>query len=84
MGRPIGKEVNMEKICKNCAHWCICKTWATENGVCPMHEFAPPCKIGDLLFVPVHDEDEAEWCVDICLLPCACDHCQIQRTDKGN
>lgn len=65
MGRPLGKEVNMEKICKNCAHWCICKTWATENGVCAMHEFAPPCKIGDLLFVPVHYEDEAEWCVDI-------------------
>lgn len=21
---------------------------------------------------------------DICLLPCACDHCQIQRTNKGN
>jgi hypothetical protein len=20
---------------------------------------------------------------DICLLPCACDHCQIQRTNKG-
>ena len=21
---------------------------------------------------------------DICLLPCACDHCHIQRTNKGN
>jgi hypothetical protein len=30
-----------------------------------MHEFAPPCKIGDLLFVPVNDEEEAEWCVAI-------------------
>jgi hypothetical protein len=38
VGRPLGKEVNMEKICKNCAHWCICKTWATENGVCAMHD----------------------------------------------
>lgn len=28
----------MEKICKNCAHWCICKTWAIENGVCAMHD----------------------------------------------
>ena len=21
---------------------------------------------------------------DICLLPCACDHCQVQLTNKGN
>ena len=38
MGRPLGKEVNMEKICKNCAHWCICKSWQSENGVCAMHD----------------------------------------------
>lgn len=41
----------MEKICKNCAHWCICKSWQSENGVCAMHEFAPPCKIGDTVYV---------------------------------
>ena len=64
MGRPLGKEVNMEKICKNCAHWCICKTWATENGVCAMHEFAPPCKIGDRIYIPMPEYDEdGKWFV---------------------
>lgn len=28
----------MEKNCKTCIHWCICKSWQSENGACTLHD----------------------------------------------
>ena len=55
----------MNKRCDTCIHYPICKTWTQADYRCGLYEAVPPCKIGDLLFVPVHDEDEAEWYIDI-------------------
>ena len=55
----------MNKRCDTCIHYPICKTWTQADYRCGLYEAVPPCKIGDLLFVPAYDEDEAEWCVDI-------------------
>lgn len=53
------------KTCNTCAHYDVCRSWTQPQYRCGNYLQAPPCKIGDLLFVPVHDEDEAEWYVDI-------------------
>lgn len=52
------------KRCDKCIHYEICKPWTQPQYRCGNYLQAPPCKIGDLLFVPVYDVDEAEWCVD--------------------
>lgn len=51
----------MNKRCDTCIHYEICKSWTQPQYRCGNYLQAPPCKIGDLLFVPVHDEDEGEW-----------------------
>ena len=53
------------KTCSTCIHYEICKSWTQPQYRCGNYLQAPPCKIGDLLFVPVHDEDEGEWYIDI-------------------
>lgn len=54
----------MNKRCDTCIHYEICKSWTQPQYRCGNYLQAPPCKIGDLLFVPVYDVDEAEWYVD--------------------
>jgi hypothetical protein len=53
------------KTCNTCAHYDVCRSWTQPQYRCGNYLPAPPCKIGDLLFVPAYDEDEAEWYVDI-------------------
>lgn len=53
------------KRCDKCIHYEICKSWTQPQYRCGNYLQAPPCKIGDLLFVPVRDDGEAEWYVDI-------------------
>ena len=55
----------MNKRCDTCIHYEICKSWTQPQYCCGNYLQAPPCKVGDLLFVPVLDEYEGEWHMDV-------------------
>ena len=55
----------MNKRCDTCIHYEICKSWTQPQYRCGNYLQAPPCKVGDLLFVPVLDEYEGEWHMDV-------------------
>ena len=46
------------KTCNTCARYDVCRSWTQPQYRCGNYLQAPPCKIGDLLFVPIRDEDE--------------------------
>ena len=57
----------MKNKCEKCIHYGVCSGWTLPDYICGRFQAAPPCEVGDVLFVPKEDPDRpGQLAVDLC------------------